>query len=280
MVTELQRLIVFRFILSILFIGLFNGGAYAQDDVTDKDDEPLSCPYCGIWSITEASPSGPTGERIIVSEHSMEVPTCGTFSLEEPITEISVESGRRSYKSRATMQQAVSGIYCHADSSKPLLLEVSVSIGLSKDGGVAEFKISRWGESRPLLDVKAWNFEREYPCDAGGGYGGAQCFAYFNARAYKALAYEAYSAAQGNYPYRLNFNPARFAARVLEFCRARESDSGYGGSPEFWALDCQEHFFEAKLDEFRKWRECRWGPKAATCQRPHEKFDRNAKGEK
>lgn len=266
-----------RSILSMFILGLVAANAYAEGDLPEEAEAPLSCPHCGTWSITSDHSGGATGEQIMVTNHSLEIPGCGQFRIEEATTEMTVSDGFRNYRSRLVMRLNAPGFSCEAEPGELLNLDVDLSSILRTDAARADFTVSRAGSPQPLFHATAWNFDRYSPCDTGSAYGSVACLSFFNARDYKALAYEAYQAAASRGTERHDFNPAHFARDSLSFCEKREAESGGGSWPFFWALDCQSEILHAKLKEFREWKMCISSQDRKSCRRPTEKFERKAR---
>ena len=159
-----------------------------------------------------------------------------------------------------------------------LRLQITVSVGYRADGGLGEFNVYRAQEADPIFSASAWNYARDNPCDSGSAYGSAACLQYANAKLIKALAYEAYSTNSGR-PSDNQFNAARYAAATMNFCAAREANSGGGSWPYVWTLDCQAGYLQTKLTELRQWAACQSASKRSPCKPLDESFDRAPKKE-
>lgn len=162
-------------------------------------------------------------------------------------------------------------------------MDIEVSVGYQKDGGLGRFGVFKPDESTATLVASGWNFARDNPCDSGSDNGSAACMQIANARMYRILAQEVYAfyaSPPHSKPQRLQgqFNPARFAAATLKFCLKRETGSGGGSWPYVWGLSCQSTRMQAKLSEFHAWRSCASSGNKE-CPFPTESFDTSATDE-
>lgn len=247
--------------------------------VTFADEiKPLDCPQCGIWKIVAASPSGATGEQIVVSSEHISIPTCGEFDSELKEQSSSLQDQQRTYEVSLQLKTAQPDSLCKLDEGEVLILKIKVSVGYRADGGLGEFNVYKTPNVDPVFTANAWNYSRDNPCDSGSGYGSAACLEHANAKLIKALAYESYVMDSGRGSDN-KFNAARYAAATMRFCAAREANRGMGNWPYAWALDCQAGYLEVKLEELRSFAACRATSKRSACKKVTEKFDRSPKKE-
>jgi len=243
---------------------------FAQCILADETPAPpLECPYCGTWTVTEASPAGSIGERIEFANDRVSLPTCGDFNVSVKTQLNSNDGERRTYRSTLELKPIQPDSLCSIAPDQTLRMEAVVSVGYRVDGGRGEFTVYGNSATTPLLSITAWNYDRDNPCDSGSGYGSAACLQVATARLIKTLSYEAYGVGAGG-----RLNPARFAAATMDFCSKREVGNGGGSWPYVWALDCQAERLQAKLKELRAWSACRTGANPSSCKPPNENFDR------
>ncbi|QNM95689.1 hypothetical protein [Chitinimonas koreensis] len=242
-----------------------------------------TCPHCGMWEISHSQSFGAVGERIVIDNDKVEIPTCGEFNSTVANQEVSVDiNGRRRHRSVLVLQPIHIDPICRSAFDTMLRLEVEAYTDYSASAGYGEFKVYLSEQDKPVLSFSAWNKERYDPCDSGSGMGAAACMEIENAREYKILAQEAYGAyvylPAGQLPnLRMQFNPASFAAATRSFCVRREAGNGAGSWPYVWALSCQAEYFRKKIEEFRSWVTCRSKSKNNKCLFPTNNFDKAAK---
>ena len=258
----------------IVVLGLLFVSHIAQAE----EPGPLDCPHCGTWTINAASPSGATGEQIVVSTDRISLPTCGEFDAELKEQKSSIQDQRRTYQATLQLKPGQPDLLCSVNAGETLRLQITVSVGYHADGGLGEFNVYKAQELVPVFSANAWNFSRDDPCDSGSAFGSAACLQYANAKVIKALAYESYSASSGKSSGN-QFNAARYAALTMNFCAAREANNGGGSWPYVWALDCQSGHLQTKLSELRRWLACKAATKRSTCKPISETFDRSPKKE-
>lgn len=219
-----------------------------------------------------------------IDANSVSLPTCGDFRSEVISQSSSLDTnGRRTYRTSLTLHPRITDPLCKAPQGGKLRMDIEVSVGYQKDGGLGRFGVFKPDESTATLVASGWNFARDNPCDSGSDNGSAACMQIANARMYRILAQEVYAfyaSPPHSKPQRLQgqFNPARFAAATLKFCLKRETGSGGGSWPYVWGLSCQSTRMQAKLSEFHAWRSCASSGNKE-CPFPTESFDTSATDE-
>ncbi len=241
-----------------------------------EETAPLDCPHCGTWAIHLASPSGYAGDEAVLSETEVSLPGCGEFDAELQNQQITMQGPHRSYKLTLALKPRMVQRLCKAGDSTRLRLEAVISVGYQADGSLGEFSVYNDTSPQAIYSAMAWNYARYSPCDSGSAYGSIACLELSNAKLIKTLAYESVSVYAGKKS-GSQFNAARFAATTFDFCLIRERESGFGGWPTVWALNCQHERLQAKLDELRAWDDCRSKAKASNCKPPDENFDKSPK---
>ncbi|MGM9485545.1 hypothetical protein ACS5PN_30430 [Roseateles sp. NT4] len=241
-----------------------------------EETEPLECPQCGTWAIHMASPSGYIGDEMVVSATQVSLPGCGQFDAEVQNSQITMEGPHRSYKLTLALRPTSWTPLCEVEERSTLKMEATISVGYLADGSLGEFSVYNDKSPQAVYSAMAWNYARYSPCDSGAAYGSSACLELANARLIKTLAYESVSVFSGKKS-GSQFNAARFAAAVFDFCLIRERESGLGGWPTVWALSCQHERLQTKLNELRVWNDCRFKSKSSTCKPVDERFDKSPK---
>lgn len=244
-------------------------------------EEPEKCPQCGEWDVIVSSPNGALGEKIVFDEDHITIPACGRFKVKlikaiaqpKPITLAS------SYQFLFALSSVSPEPLCGGpDSTSDLQLRVDLYGKRGTDAGAGRFAVSKFGSEKAIINLTAWNIERNDPCGSGGSEGSAACLTLVNAKLYGSLAleaYEAYTLPAVDFGTR-QFNPARFAARTLAFCTKREANGGGGDWPQYWALSCQRKLFQEKLTQLRRWKNCTESKKRMHCSLPTEAFSKSS----
>ncbi|MES2102697.1 MAG: hypothetical protein V4634_01655 [Pseudomonadota bacterium] len=267
--------------------------AHAADTVSQgssqvaADDPPqLDCPQCGQWQISRARRAGFVGDVVKISPEEINIPNCGQFQYKLEKQSVSPRDGHsRIYRMSFLLVKKNDDILCKFSGDKELKMAIEIS-GHFREGGTASMGIREGDSTEDFFSAFAWNLDREWPGDAGSGFGSVSAMAISHANLYKVLSSEVEAAygilrTQKSKPRNASFNLARFSAEAKNFCRIRESESGFGSWPYVWTLACLDERLSQKLDAFIEWQNCMdtKGSDLVRCKFPDEKFDRSPKEE-
>lgn len=249
---------------------------------------PLGCPQCGIWQISSSNPHFFVSDLVLVDAERVLIRGCGTFFYDLPKIESKLISEHRheyivrtSFKGRTSPR--ITSI-CGGENEElwtPSEWNLTINVtGHFREGGYADFSLTRNGIRDPILSFRAWNIDREDPCGAGSGFGTGECYLIANGELRNALS-GAVDAAE----YRLSknfdsqknklFNLTKFLEKADTYCIAREKNSGGGLWPSTWALSCIGEQMAAKLKQFRRWEACaKMASNISKCPFPKDSVSR------
>lgn len=252
--------------LTMLFACFVSSSIYAQEELKPAS---LECPQCGAWQISSSNINSYVSDLVLVDAKKVFIQGCGSFFYDKPKIESKfVSEDRQNYNVtisfNARTSPSITSI-CGGDNEerwKPSEWNLTINVsGHFREGSYAEFLLTRNGIRDPVLTFRAWNMDREDPCDAGSAFGTGECLRIENGKLRKALWAAADSA-----EYRLSkslspqkpssFNLTKFLEKADRYCTARENNTGGGNWPTTWALDCVSEQLEAKLKQFRRWEVC------------------------